>query len=86
MFTVIWRTSALDELADYYVTLDLPEQRRLDRDLESFNRQLSNDPTNIGESRAGSLRVAFVNVFVVRFEVNLIDQVVRVRSLKRTSS
>ena len=83
MFTVTWLDVAMDRLANMYIELDLTAQGRLADEIEKFNRQLSLDPLSIGESREDNTRVAFVDIVVLRFEIDQFDMNVRVTTLKR---
>ena len=55
MFTVIWLSRALNQLADVYVRLDLSQQRQLAAAIEVFNHRLQTQPLAEGESRGGDL-------------------------------
>ena len=83
MYSVIWKTAALDHLADLYVAVSTEDRSRLSGGVESFNRQLEQDPSSIGESRTGGLRIAFLPLLVVTFQVNETTRVVRVLAVTR---
>ncbi|HKB05788.1 MAG TPA: hypothetical protein VKD90_26565 [Gemmataceae bacterium] len=76
MWAVIWRDTALNELADDMVRADLPTQDLIARQVEALNRRLATDPLNEGESRTGRVRVAFADPVGILFTVSEIDQVV----------
>jgi len=83
MFTVKWTQRALNQLADFYVAMDLPGQDRLGAKIDALNRRLSRDPMDEGESRAGNYRVTFVEDLTIRFTVDPDDRVVRVYAVHR---
>ena len=59
MFAVVWANKALDELADIWV-IATPELRdRIETSVQRLGRQLQDDPSALGESRANNRRVAF---------------------------
>ena len=67
---VRWKPSALDQLADYYASLPLPEQRALAATVERINAELAADPLALGESRdSAGRRVWFPGPLVVIFRV-----------------
>ena len=78
MWAVIWRSRALDELADALVGSDLAVQDLIERQVKDLNRRLSVDPTNEGESRSGNIRVTFADPVGIIFEVASADGIVRV--------
>ena len=68
MFELIWRPTALDELADIYVgRLTPPERDRVASQLAGFNRDLVRDAFEVGESRDDPMRVAIVGGLTVYF-------------------
>ena len=83
MYTVFWRRSLLDHLADLYVAADVSERERMARGVEGLNRRLSREPYEVGESRGGRFRIAFLPLLAVVFEVNESEQLVRVVSVSR---
>lgn len=83
MYTLIWASRALDQLAEVYVSLSLEGQRRLAAAVEAFNQRLRNRPNDEGESRGGNLRIAFLPGLTLRFRVNEVEQTVRVNSVRR---
>jgi hypothetical protein len=83
MYTLIWSSRALDQLADIYVALPLDRQRRLASAVDAFNHRLTTQPLDEGESRGGDLRIGFADGLVVRFRVNEANQTVRVSNVRR---
>jgi hypothetical protein len=81
MYTVIWRTTALDRLADLYVAASVADRERLATGVEALNSQLAHDPLAIGESRAGDRRIAFTDYLVVRYRVDTVQRVARVTAV-----
>ena len=78
MFTVIWRTRALDELADIVVRSDLSTQDLIERQVTALNKRLAADPLDVGESRVGNTRIAIADPICVLFEVAASVGIVRV--------
>jgi hypothetical protein len=76
MWAVIWRDTALDELADDMVRADLPTQDLIAQQVDALNRRLAIDPLNEGESRTGRVRIAFADPVGILFTVSQTDQVV----------
>jgi hypothetical protein len=76
MWAVIWRDTALDELADDMVRADLATQDLIAQQVQALNRRLALDPLNEGESRTGRVRVAFADPVGILFTVSATDQVV----------
>lgn len=83
MFAVLWRTSALDSLADVYVGADAAERERIAAGVTELNRSLAINPLDVGESRAGHDRVAFPPLLNVLFRVEESTATVRVVGVKR---
>ena len=78
MFIVIWRDSALNELADAFVRADLLRRDTIEHAVMRLNAQLASDPIDLGESRSGSQRVAFDKPCAITFLVDTTAGVVRV--------
>lgn len=83
MYTVIWLEAVLDRLAELYVACDLTEQRRMSDGVDALNRRMSTDPHAVGESRGGTLRIAFPPLLSVSFRVIDSSHVVRVVGVSR---
>jgi hypothetical protein len=56
MSDVEWADKARDELADVYVAATPTERDAIERAVLEFERDLTNDPDAVGESRGGRLR------------------------------
>lgn len=56
MFVLIWRTAALDALADLYVAATPAERARMAA-IDALNARLRTDPLAEGESRSGGYRI-----------------------------
>jgi hypothetical protein len=78
MFAVIWRTRALDELADIVVQSDLTTQDLIARQVAALNQRLATDPLDVGESRGGNLRIGIADPVCILFEVAAANGIVRV--------
>jgi hypothetical protein len=63
MYTVIWRVSALDALANVYVQANPTDRARMASAIASLNSRLKDDPLAEGESRSGGNRIAFLFLF-----------------------
>lgn len=83
MFQYLWLESALDKLADIYVTLDPDERERVAAGIERFNERLASEPLDVGESRVGGFRVAFPPLLKVSFHVDAASRRVRVTDVTR---
>ena len=70
MYECDWPRSVLDELADIYVSATGPERDRMASGIEAFNGRLARDPFDVGESRSGGNRLAFIPLLMVWFNVN----------------
>ena len=68
MNAVIWLESALDALADIWVTVAPDERERIEGGVDRINRTLARD-RDAGESREGNNRVLHVVPVTVRFRV-----------------
>lgn len=81
MFAVVWRTKALDRLADAYVVADPTDRDAIEQATTRLNAALADDPNQVGESRSGRLRVAHDAPCAIKFLIHeLIPGVVRVVS------
>lgn len=83
MYTVFWRRSLLDHLADLYVAATVPERERMARGVEGLNRQLASEPHEVGEARGDRFRIVFLPLLAVVFEVDDSEQAVRIVSVSR---
>jgi hypothetical protein len=83
VFALIWLNQALDELADLYVAADPADRARMASAVAALNARLQFDPLAEGESREGNLRITFVPLLAVTFQVSESDQVVRVIGVQR---
>ena len=78
MFEVIWRDSALDELADAFVLADMLKRHALEQAVLKLNAQLAAEPFDLGESRDGDDRVAFEKPCAINYWVDNLTRMVRV--------
>jgi hypothetical protein len=83
MFEYQWLESALDKLTSIYTGLDLDGQDRLAGAVDRFNFRLRSDPLDVGESRTGGYRVAFVSFLLITFHVDPARRRVRVVDVVR---
>ena len=83
MFDYRWLETVLDKLAAVYVSLDVPQQNRVAAGVERFNARLAADPLDLGESRGGGYRVAFIPLLMVTFHVHEAARRVRVTDVTR---
>lgn len=70
MYAVTWMSVALDELADAFVLADQPRRDSIEKAVLKLNMQLAADAIDLGESREGNQRVAFVRPCVIYFRVD----------------
>ena len=82
-FEVIWKTVALDHLADVYVSLSVADRNRMANGIEGLNRRLADEPLEVGESRFSGIRIAFPALLTVTFHVDEPKRIVRVLGLAR---
>jgi len=79
MFVVVWHNSALDSLADAFVTADLPTRDEIEQAVTRLNRKLVSDPESLGESRPGEgRRITFDSHCAIRFKIDRGSGVVEV--------
>jgi len=83
MYRVIWLDATLNRLAELYVDCDLIDQHRIATGVDGLNHRLADDPRAVGESRDGSLRIAFPPLLSVRFRVDEQSRTVRVIGVSR---
>ncbi|HET6573903.1 MAG TPA: hypothetical protein VFG68_09895 [Fimbriiglobus sp.] len=83
MFEYRWLETTLDELANLYVAADRPEWERMAAGVERLNARLAADPLDVGESRGGGYRVAFLPLLMVSFHVDEVNRIVRVTAVSR---
>lgn len=83
MFEYEWLESAIDKFSNIFTTQDLDGQDRMAGAVERFNARLRSVPLDVGESRVGGFRVAFVSVLMITFHVNLTTRRVRVTDVIR---
>jgi hypothetical protein len=70
MFTVRWKRSALNELADLWVKADSAVRQSITAASQGIDQQLKDDPENQGESRSGDLRIFFLAPLGITYEVD----------------
>ena len=69
MFRVEWISSAVDELANMWLTADEQSRAAITVATHVIEQQLKQAPVSIGESRDRGRRVCFVGPLVVTYEV-----------------
>jgi hypothetical protein len=75
-YSVTWKADAENELAEVWLrALDRPSVTRAG---DEIDRLLAADPTRQGESRAGTMRIMFVDPLGVIFHVSEQDLMVTV--------
>jgi hypothetical protein len=75
-FTVTWTTEASDGLCKLFMAA--PDAAELTRIVNAIERELRQNPENVGESRDGSLRVAMQDHIGILFEISNADCSVQV--------
>jgi hypothetical protein len=78
MFTVRWKRSASNELADLWTRGDSATRQAITEATDRIDRALARDPENQGESRQPGVRVFFEFPLGVRFEIDAEHSIVRV--------
>ena len=82
MFDLTWSNTALDQLAEAYITSSAEDRVQMAAAVEALNTRLRADPLEVGESRAGAFRVVFVPRLAILFHVSEADRTVRVVRLR----
>jgi hypothetical protein len=75
-WTVSYRPSAQDDLANIW--LNAPEPQAVADAADTIDRLLADDPLNVGESRAGNVRILIELPLTVLYEVYSEDTLVTV--------
>lgn len=83
MYELKWWDVALDRLADIFVAATLAEQDRMAGAVEAFNARLRSDPFDVGESRSGTRRIAFIPLLAIGFHVSQSERTVYVTGVRR---
>ena len=76
MYTVRWKRTALDRLAELW--LEAADRRSVTIAVDEIDRILATDPHNAGESRSEQTRVLFIAPVGVFFDIHDSTQVVEV--------
>jgi hypothetical protein len=76
MFTVRWKRTALDALADLWLEAD--DRESVTAAVTEIDRTIARDPHSAGESRSEQIRVLFVPPLGVFFEIDEPHQTVHV--------
>jgi hypothetical protein len=66
-FTVVWRPSALRDLADVWT--NAPDRNAVTAASRAIDLRLGRDPLSQGEAREGNLRILFVPPLAVIYQV-----------------
>jgi hypothetical protein len=86
---VLWAESALDELATLWLEADSTRRQAITAAQAQIDHLLENSPEDVGESRPGNRRVAFVPPLGVVFSVQASEKsakVLRVWAIPNRSS
>lgn len=83
-FTVTWLPSADAELAQIWI--DSSDRKLVTLAAKEIERQLSNDPLNIGESRGGNERIVIERPLGVLVEVLEDDRLAKVLHVWRITA
>jgi hypothetical protein len=78
MFTVIWKNSALNQLAEIYVSVTPEQRNKIFEAVTDLNARLEVGPLEIGESRGHIDRIVFVPLLSLFYSVDQVSKVVRV--------
>ncbi|HEY3395119.1 MAG TPA: hypothetical protein VGK58_20635 [Lacipirellulaceae bacterium] len=74
MHHIIWRQSALNELAELWVDADAVLRETITMAVAEIDSSLARSPNDIGESRPDDRRIAFEPPLGYIFEVRSLDQ------------
>jgi hypothetical protein len=80
MFTVVWKQSALDQLTEIW--LASKNRPAISAAANQIDDWLRHDPDLKGESREGVERVVILSPLVVVVEVQEVDRIVRIHSVR----
>ncbi len=69
MHEIIWRQSALDELARLWIDADSLARESISRAALEIDSLLTETPSNVGESRSDNRRIEFVPPLGFIFEI-----------------
>jgi hypothetical protein len=69
MYHVLWRLSALNELAALWIGADSTLSEAITAATAAIDEDLRNSPDEVGESRPGNQRIAFVPPLGFTFSV-----------------
>jgi hypothetical protein len=70
MYRVLWSATARDELTTIWLAADERRRRAITWALDDLDYRLSRAPGTEGESRRGSVRIAFERPLAILFEVD----------------
>jgi len=79
-WTVIWKPSVQDELAQLWTGSD--DRQAITRAADRIDEALKADPQSLGESRSGRTRIAFESPLAVQFDVHEEDRIVYVLRIR----
>jgi hypothetical protein len=83
MFSVRWKRSALNDLAELWTDADSEFRNALTKATNEIDTLLRNDPANQGESRPGGRRVMHNSPLGVLFKIDAQQSIVRVLQIWR---
>jgi hypothetical protein len=70
MYRVVWRRSALDEMAALWIDADTTLRESITLAAAEIDSLLADSPNEVGESRPNNRRIAFVPPLGFLFQVN----------------
>jgi hypothetical protein len=73
-YHVLWTPSALNELAALWLDADATFRAAITAAAASIDALLVDSPDEVGESRDGQRRIAFVRPLAFHFEIRSLDQ------------
>ena len=79
-YTVIWKPSARQRLADVWIVAD--DRRAVASAADAIDRVLRDDPLEQGESRGGSARILIVLPLAVVYDVREDDRLVEILTVR----
>jgi len=82
MWSVEWKLSAMDNLANDWIAADSEERQQITAAAHAVHENLSQDPFVKSESRLGNRRVMFCPPLVVEFVVNSDSRIVTVAQVR----
>lgn len=80
MYSISWTQGALEDVAEIWLKGSGPERQRITDSVHQLDSLLTESPLDVGESREGDVRVAFVAPVAISYQVEVASHEVIVLS------